>query len=387
MKPLLWRSLFLGLGFLLVPAMAACAKLPHPGDPIDGLTPSERAQFERGRALFLREFTPEEGLGPLFNAPSCGECHEDPVAGGVGDEVERQIARLRPDGTCDPLIESGGPVIQEHATPALEAALRITGEPVPGELVPAHRMTPDLFGFGLLDAVPEGRILEYADPGDRDHDGISGRAHRTADGRLGRFGRKAQVATLRPFNDDAFLFEMGITSERAPREESAGGQPIPAGVDPAADPELDAGSFMDLDAFVRFLAPPAPQPLDREGKRGRRLFSTIGCAACHVPVLRTGQDPIGALDHRRVGAYSDLLLHDMGSDLADICLGDAAASEFRTEPLMGLRMEKHYLHDGRAGSVDEAIRLHAGEAAGVRIRYLELDDRDRRALLTFLGCL
>jgi CxxC motif-containing protein (DUF1111 family) len=387
MRRLWWRTLFLVLGFLVVPATAGCAKLPQLGDPIDGLTPGERAQFERGRALFLREFTPEDGLGPLFNAASCGECHEGPVAGGVGDEVERHIARLRPDGTCDPLIENGGPVIQEHATPALEAALRITGEPVPEDLVPAHRTTPDLFGFGLLDAVPESRILEHADPEDRDHDGISGRASRTADGRIGRFGRKAQVATLRPFNDDALLFEMGITSERAPREESAGGQPIPAGVDPAADPEIDAESLRDLDAFVRFLAPPAPRPLDREGKRGRRLFTTIGCAACHVPVLRTGPDPIDALDHRRVGAYSDLLLHDMGADRADICLGDASASEFRTEPLMGLRLEKHYLHDGRAGSIDEAIRLHAGEATGARMRFLDLDDRDRRAMLAFLDCL
>lgn len=360
---------------------------PHLGDPVAGLDKAQREQFDRGRAIFARAFTPETGLGPLFNANACGECHEEPVTGGRGDEVEVHVALVRPDQTCDPLAERGGPVIQQHVTPVLKSALGIDSEPVPQGVPMAHRTTPDIFGFGLLDAVPEKEILDRADPDDRDRDGISGRANRTADGRVGRFGRKAQVASLRQFNDDAFLIEVGITSPADPQESTIGGRPIPSGVDPAADPEVDAGALADMDAFVRFLAPPQPLPLERTGRRGRKVFGRIGCASCHVPILETGDSPIAALEHKEVAAYTDLLLHDMGPDLADICLGLATPSEFRTEPLMGLHLMPQFLHDGRANTIEEAVRLHAGEASRARDRFQALDDRDRAAILAFLKSL
>lgn len=360
---------------------------PHLGDPVTGLDKAQQEQFDRGRAIFARAFTPETGLGPLFNANACGECHEDPVTGGRGDEVEVHVALVRPDQTCDPLTERGGPVIEQQVTPALKAALGIDSEPAPEGAPQAHRTTPDVFGFGLLDAVPEKEILARADPDDRDKDGISGRPNRTPDGRVGRFGRKAQVASLRQFNDDAFLIEVGITSPVDPQESTIGGKPIPAGVDPAADPEVDAAALADLDSFVRFLAPPPPLPLDRAGRRGRKVFGQIGCASCHVPILETGDSPIIPLAHKEVAAYSDLLLHDMGPDLADICLGLATPSEFRTEPLMGLHLMPQFLHDGRARTIEEAIRLHAGEATRARDRFQALDDQDRAAILAFLKSL
>src|SRR5262249_53942349 len=162
----------------------------------------------------------------------------------------------------------GGPVIQQQVTPALKAALGIDAEPAPEGVAQAHRTTPDVFGFGLLDAVPEKEILSYADPDDRDHDGISGRPNRTDDGRVGRFGRTAQLARLREFTAGALLTEVGATSPDDPQESTVGGQALPPGVDPAADPEIAAGDLEDLDAFVRFLAPPGPLPLERAGKRG-----------------------------------------------------------------------------------------------------------------------
>ena len=373
----------------VIVAETGCVHQPvvHPGDPVAGLDKAQREQFDRGRAIFARAFTPETGLGPLFNANACGECHEDPVSGGRGDEVEVHVALVRPDQTCDPLAESGGPVIQQHVTPALKTALGVDSEPVPEGVPVAHRTTPDIFGFGLLDAVPEKEILARADPDDRDKDGISGRPNRAPDGRVGRFGRKAQVPSLRQFNADAFLIEVGITSPADPQESTIGGKPIPSGVDPAADPEIDAAAIADLDAFVRFLAPPPPLPLDRTGRRGRKLFGRIGCADCHVPVLETGDSSIAALEHRQVAAYTDLLLHDMGPDLADICLGLATPSEFRTEPLMGLHLMPQFLHDGRARTVEEAIRLHAGEASRARDRFQGLDDTERAAILAFLKSL
>jgi CxxC motif-containing protein (DUF1111 family) len=363
----------------------ACVKPPAPGDPLRGLTDAQREQFDRGKAVFSRAFTPETGLGPLFNAEACGECHENPVAGGVGDEVEVHATALLPDGFCDPLADLGGFVYQQRVTPALKNALGIDKEPIPSKATAqAKRTTPDVLGFGLLDAVPDSAILAYADPDDRNHDGISGRPNRFFDGRLGRFGRKALVPTLAEFNEGAFVAEQGVTTPAVPDEGTVGGQSLPAGVDPLPEPELDAASVALANTFVRFLAPPAPPALKGEAKRGRALFSKIGCEGCHVPRLRTGASDVEALAHREVEAYTDLLLHDMGPELADICLGLASPSEFRTEPLMGLRFSETFLHDGRAASIEEAIRLHGGEAVAPRDRFAALPPGDRTALLAFL---
>jgi CxxC motif-containing protein (DUF1111 family) len=369
-------------------ALPACARRPEPGDPIPGLSREQRRRFELGRAAFTRTFAPETGLGPLFNADSCAECHEEPVAGGPGDEVEVHATAVLPGGVCDPLTDLGGPIFQQRVTPALEAALGITEEPVPARATSrARRSTPDLLGFGLLDAVPDAIILSYADPADRDGDGVSGRPNRFVDGRVGRFGRKAFVPTLRLFNDGAFLIEQGITNPVSPAEENVCGRPLPPGVDPAADPEIDQEALDRTDDFVRFLAPPAPLRPTASSRRGERVFARIGCVACHVPRLRTGPSEVAALARHSVSAYTDLLLHDMGPDLADICLGEATPSEFRTEPLMGLRLSETFLHDGRASSIDEAVRLHGGEGTRSRDRFDALSDADRRALLAFLGSL
>jgi len=379
------RALFL---LTSLSVASACRKPPELGAPLDGLTPEERARFDQGRQVFGRVFTPETGLGPLFNSTSCAECHEKPVPGGPGDEVEVHATAFLPSGVCDPLVQKGGFVIQQEVTPALKAALGIDREPVPAEATAkAGRSTPDLFGFGLLDAVPDATILARADPDDRDGDGISGRPNRFFDGRLGRFGRKALVPSLREFNAGAFVAEQGITNPAVPTEETVGGNPIPDGVDPVPEPEIDQAALDATDAFVRFLAPPAPLKATGSAKRGKSVFSDIRCDACHVPKLRTGDSPVKALRNKEVAAYTDLLLHDMGPDLADICLGLATPSEFRTEPLMGLRLSEKFLHDGRAKSVEEAIRLHAGEASSSRDKFNALSEADRKALLEFLKSL
>jgi CxxC motif-containing protein (DUF1111 family) len=385
----------LTLGVLMI--CAGCAKPPKPGEPLAGLTPDELKLFERGKAQFATVFTPETGLGPVFNSDACAECHEDPAAGGRGDEVEVHVSAFLPDSSfCDPLVDKGGFVIQQKVTPALHAALGIDSEPQPTEATGvAHRTTPGLLGFGLLDAIPDSVLLAYADPDDRNHDGISGRPNRFFDGRVGRFGRKALVPTLNEFNAGAYAAEQGITSPAVPTEETVGGKPIPEGVDPVPEPEINQEALDVTNAFVRFLAPPAPQKLSTAGKRGRELFSEIGCTGCHVPALRTGNSPIKALRFKKVAAYTDLLLHDMGPELADICLGQASPSEFRTEPLMGLRFsaesggegEPAFLHDGRAKSIEEAVRLHGGEGAGSRDRFARLTDAERAALLKFLESL
>ena len=378
-------------GVALTLATVAACRRPQPGDPLPGLSAAERDSFARGKVVFDSLFTPATGLGPLFNAEGCGECHETPVAGGTGDEVERHAAAFHPDAAgrpCDELAAEGGPVFQKRVTPALQAALHIDSEPVsPRATAIAARTTPDIFGFGLLDAVPDSVILSYADPDDRNHDGISGRPNRFFDGRIGRFGRKALVPTLREFNEGAFSAEMGITSPAVPNEETVGGRPLPAGTDPTPDPELSQAEDDLVDVFVRLLAPPAPLRLSRDARRGQEAFARVGCQGCHVSALRTGDSPIPALRHRQVAAYTDLLLHDMGPQLADICLGLATPSEFRTEPLMGVHLMPQFLHDGRATTLEQAIDLHDGEAAGARDRFLALPPGDRAALIAFLKTL
>ena len=216
---------------------------------------------------------------------------------------------------------------------------------------------------------------------------MKGRPNRFVDGRIGRFGRKGFVPTLREFNAGAFGAEMSVTNPEQPTEETVGGKPIPAGVDPATDPELSQEALDLTDDFVRFLAPPTPLKAGKDGRHGRDLFSQIGCATCHRPLLRTGDSPVAALKNREFAAYTDLLLHDMGPDLADICVGLATPADFRTEPLLDLRGAEHFLHDGRATSLEQAIELHGGEAAGARDRFKTLSEADRAAVVAFLKSL
>jgi CxxC motif-containing protein (DUF1111 family) len=367
-------------------AVAAAALVARePGMPVPGLTPEQLALFERGRLVFEKEWPDAEGLGPTFNAEGCANCHGNPVTGGFsGRGVTHATAW---DGQrCDDLSAVGGPVFQENFTAAAIAAFGDSLEaPDPRATAIAERSTPDLFGFGLLDAVLEATLRLIADPNDRNRDGISGRVHRTADGRVGRFGRKGQVPALDAFNAEAWIMEQGITNPIFPFEQPPNGRPFPDGVDPTPEPELSQDSLNAANAFIKFLAPPARLPLTAEGVRGGLVFGIIGCAKCHIPVLRTGKHPVTALSEKWVAAYTDLLLHDMGPDLADICFNDTQPQEFRTEPLMGLRFSTEFLHDGRVRTVNEAILLHGGEAQTVRNRYSRLSERDRNAVLAFLS--
>ncbi|MSR62980.1 MAG: hypothetical protein EXS08_11100 [Planctomycetes bacterium] len=378
-------SLVLALGL-----SAACVQpppAPELDDPLPGLSDDELERFEQGEAIFEGTFTAAQGLGPLFNAEGCAVCHSEPTDGGSGPLDETHVSGIGDEGECDSLLERGGPVVQERATPALQA-LGIEREPLPaGVTASAQRTTPDVFGFGLIDAIPDMTLLALADPDDRDGDGISGRANVLPGGHVGRFGRKAAGASLAAFNAGAFRIEMGLTSSGEPFENTLAGQPLPTGVDPLAEPELSAETIARVNDYVRFLAPPAPARLVEAGQRGKILFERVGCAACHVPSLRTGDHEVRALRNQVLFAYSDFLLHDMGPELADICMADAESAEFRTEPLMGLRHNGRFLHDGRAATIRAAIDAHGGEAALARDAFVALGERERAALLAFLGSL
>ena len=388
----------------VITAVFACSQLtteaPAAGDvfdaPLDGLSPSELAAFVRGDAEFSRRFSPATGLGPIFNNASCASCHSGDGRG----VLENSLNRIGHAGD-DFLHSLGGPQIQDKAIAGAEAERIPDGVPV------SKRLPPPVFGMGLIEAIPDAAIVALADADDRDGDGISGRPNWVSAGayvpatepgggagrKLGRFGRKAQNSSLLQQVTEAYLQDIGITSDFLPVENRNPRASVPIeAIDRVADPEIPAATVLAVTHYVRSLAPPAPggdSPLLVEG---RTLFSTVKCASCHVPSLQTGTGALAALSNQTVRLYSDLLLHDMGDGLADGRPdGEASGREWRTTPLWGLRLMRQFLdgrtllmHDGRARSVEEAILLHGGEAAGSRDAYGRLTADQRRALRAFV---
>jgi len=382
--------------FLGVMAFAACAPPKDSaapiGSPLPDLTAAEAARFRTGEQLFNRVFTPDQGVGPLFNENQCSACHTSPVTGGTGDQFVDKASRFEAPDRCDALSTTGGDNIRRRATPLLKAAGFTHQEPPAGATEHARFIVPFLFGLGLVEAIPEARIVAQADPEDRNRDGISGRAVRDERGQLGRFGRKSEFASIRDFSENALHLEMGLTTKRHPTEGSMGERPYPAAVDPAADPEVNDSTVSALVDFVRFLAPPARRGLENADERtavqnGEVLFHRAGCDLCHVPSYVTGRNSSRALNHRRVFLYSDLLLHDLGPALADVCAPGATPSEHRTAMLMGVGQRKVYLHDGRAKSLNDAILMHGGEAELARQRFSHLNELAQQNLIAFLRAL
>ena len=215
----------------------------------------------------------------------------------------------------------------------------------------------------------------------------------TGQTKVGRFGWKAQQAHLLSFAGDAYLNEVGITSRLFPTENAPErqGRAPRAAATLVADPEdvVDpATGKSDIDHFadyMRMLAPPPTVPLTDRARAGKQLFNDVNCDSCHIPSMTTGPSSIRMLDHKPVPLYSDLLLHDMGSLGDGIVQGTARASEMKTAPLWGLRVRTVFLHDGRAATVDAAIRMHDGEASRAADRYKKLSVREQRALLEFLN--
>ena len=364
---------------------------PQFGEPLRGLTTNQLAAFAAGLEDFQQEDTIASGLGPIFNGVSCVACHSLPAAGGSSPTNEFRFGRLI-NGQFDPLTELGGSLLQQFAIdPAFQ-------EVIPQQAnVVAGRQTTPLFGLGLIEAIPDQTILRNA--GSRKPDGVSGRASivldvATGQQRIGRFGWKAQQATLLAFAGDAYLNEVGITSRLFLHENAPNGNTnLLAIADTVADPEDDIDpdtGKADIDTFadfMRFLAPPPPLPFSSSASSGQTIFNQLGCAVCHVPQLQTGTNSIAALDRKTVRLYSDLLLHDMGSLGDGIAQGTARPREMRTPPLWGARASAPYLHDGRAATLAQAIVAHDGEGKAARDRYLRLGSTQRKQLMDFLNSL
>lgn len=364
------------------------------GEPLHGLSSADLVAFNDGLNTFAETEDKEDGLGPVFNGESCGQCHIRGALGGAGTDLqltrETRIGGMR-NGKYSDLEDVGGPVIQARSLKEFDASYRFPGEVVPpGTQFVSRRITTPTFGDGLIEAIPDDAILA------RTHmklpDGVAGVANMEMDpitNRLlvGRFGWKSQHATLDVFAADAYLNEMGITTPLFPTENPPQGHPLQPGDDVVADPE-DTEDVAKFAAFMRFLAPPARSPLTQKGKQGEILFSKFGCANCHVPSMTTGPNANPALDHKPANLYSDLLVHHMGGQLADgVVQGQAKGDMFRTAPLWGLSKRLFFLHDGRANTFDAAITGHGGEGEAAKQRYLRAKPQERDQLIEFLGSL
>lgn len=355
------------------------------GDPLPNLTIQQMNQFLDGRDGFVLPQTVVGGLGPIFNRSSCVECHSSGGIGG-GSVINATRFALNLNGRFDSLEALGGSLLQER-----------TIHPLAQEFVPRSanvvilRNSTPLFGLGLIEAIPDGNII--SNRRNYGNDQIHGRVNIVTDvvsGKpmVGRFGWKAQHATLTAFSADAYLNEMGITNKHFRVENAPNGNlKLLESYDSTLDPE-DQGvggrmpEFEMVAHFMRLLGAPPVKPAPAGGLA---LFSLVGCAQCHTPTLRTGPNTqVAALNYKDVSLYSDLLLHNMGTLGDGIFQAGASGSEIRTPPLWGARMSAPYLHDGRAPTIDAAIRAHEGEGRIVRDRYLKLNAAQQKLLADFV---
>lgn len=424
------------------------------------ITFAEEQDFKLGNALFRKLWVSSpsstqasDGLGPLFNARACQSCHLKDGRGhppegdrdhtsmffrlarpAVTAEEQAKLDRLEIASLPDPVY---GGQLQDQAVPGISAEGRMvvtyTEQPVTlaggetvmlrrpsysvsdlnyGPLDPTTVLSPrianPMIGLGLIEAIPEEDIRALADPDDLDGDGISGRAarardHRTGEIKLGRFGWKAQNASVRDQSSSAFAGDIGISTPDDPRHfgdctlkqtaclaAATGVQPR-LGDTEGPDPVLELVTF-----YAKNLAVPKRRNVDgAEVLRGKEIFYQSGCTACHRPKFVTSRKAENkAQAFQLIWPYSDFLLHDMGDGLADgQPVGDATGREWRTPPLWGIGLTQvvsghsFFLHDGRARNLTEAILWHGGEAEAARNAFAAATLEDRKALITFLESL
>ena len=411
------------------------------GMPLANISRTNRRAHVVGNSFFNKNWvfspsstTARDGLGPLFHARSCSSCHIRDGRGAPTNEQSTSVGllfRLSVPGkpTGDPVL---GVQLAINAAPGIEPEgvvhvsyeeqvvgldnLQTTSlrKPKYDLVVNDHYGTPhpkikfgpriaqQLVGLGLLEAVPEKIILDFADPNDEDENGISGKANyiinpETKRRELGRFGWKANQVNLRTQTASAFLRDMGITSPIHPVEDFTIPQKTKIKINSTNDqPDIDQSKFQRVVTYLRTLAPPAQRNTDDPSvKRGDLLFNKIGCANCHIPNLKTGSvAAIDELKNQNIRPYTDLLLHDMGKHLADgISDSMASGSEWRTPPLWGIGLTKtvngnsFFLHDGRARSIEEAILWHGGEGSVSRKEYSSLSTKERQDVLNFINSL
>lgn len=361
--------------------------------PVADLSAAEHIQFLKGDASFNNQvFSSSNGLGPLFVSTSCGSCH---LGDGKGHPFTTLTRFGQTNETGNQFLKLGGPQLQHRSIPGF------TPEQIPAGATFSKFMPPANTGLGFLDAVSDSDILLFADPDDLNGDGISGvpnwvelKAYvMPRDGSvaqngkyIGRFGKKAATYNLLQQTAQAYNQDIGITSTFEPTDTYSGVE---------IDPEISNQEIQDVVFYLKTLKAPIPRQANNDVLAGKQLFINMGCGNCHRPEMKTASTNIQSLHNKVFYPYTDLLLHDMGSGLDDSYTeGSAKSSEWRTPPLWGLGLSKNsqggeyfLLHDGRAKSIEEAIRLHGGEGTKSKESFESLSTEERKRLIRFLESL
>jgi CxxC motif-containing protein (DUF1111 family) len=413
--------------------------------PAPDLSAADRRRFEVGDSFFTKNWVTapssteaRDGLGPTFNAQACSSCHvldgrgappdpaaidarlglllrlsvpgetatgapaEHPVYGGQLED--RAILDVPAEGRVDVTVETIRGTYADGTPYELTKPTYTVADPAFGPLgvdtMISPRLAPQVIGMGLLEAVPDDVLLDAADPDDTDGDGVSGRPNRVWDARsgeqiIGRFGWKANVATVEQQVAGAFHGDIGITSALHPDENCPDAQTACSASASGGSPELTDDRLAAVTFYGRTLAVPAMRDVgDDSVAAGADVFADLGCTACHSPTLTTGDSDIAALSDQTIHPYTDLLLHDVGSGLADGRPDfEATGSEWRTPPLWGLGIvddvngQRFLLHDGRATTFEEAILWHGGEGARAAEAFRSATAEHRAKLLAFLEAL
>lgn len=372
--------------------------------PLRTADADQKSAFRAGDSLFGTPFRPGDGLGPLYIRDHCESCHQE---GGRGPGSVQKAAWIRADGTPgDPM--PFGNTLRPYSTDAHVAPLVApTHSPAPDQqLKLTTRMPAAVLGRGYLEAIDDAEILRMESEQAARSDAIHGRINRvvyrsteSADPQfhqfvlgqtnlIGRFGLKARQPTLDDFTADALAGDMGITSPQRPNESAP-----PSGITEDAKPGTDVtvDVVRRISAYVRLTEIPTRNPAP-DTPRARALFDQALCSACHAPSLRTRLDyPIAQLAGIAAPVFTDMLLHAMGAELADGVLDESAHSdEWRTAPLVGLRFQRSFLHDGRATDIASAILMHDGpgsQASESVARFGSLTSDEQAALIAFVSSL
>ncbi|MXN91094.1 c-type cytochrome [Flavobacterium sp. Sd200] len=408
------------------------------------LSENDRIDFGVGNSLFRQSWvsapsstTARDGLGPFYNAVSCSNCHFKDGRGRPpafdGELGKGLLLRLSLPGTDDTGASIGDPIyghqLQDNAIngPIIKGRIGITYQTITetfddgtvvqlqkpiyridnlgyGSLAAGLQISPriasQMVGLGLLEAVPQATLLAFADEHDSNGDGISGRANYVFDiesnsHKMGRLGWKANQPSVKQQVAAAFSGDMGITSSLFPNEN------CPPGVDCNAipnggSPEIVDANFNSVVLYSQTLSVPIRRKYNEQNVlRGKQLFTQMNCVACHIPKMQTGNEhAIAGMRNQTIRPYTDLLLHDMGSELADNTPDFlATGSEWRTPPLWGIGLiqtvngHTSLLHDGRARNVTEAILWHGGEAEQAKLKFKKLTAQEREDLLAFINSL
>jgi len=402
------------------------------GSPASNITGSDYTLHLEGDRGFNLVFVTapsalNPGLGPVYNNSSCVRCHPSDGRGRFPADINSfnsLLFRTSIPGTN----ANGGPVavpgygtqIQNHAIPGFvpEASYQVVWtetaealadgsiiqlrkpafsinnpyQSVPSNMMISARLGPPVFGLGLLEYIPEADILAKADEFDSDGDGISGKPNYvwnplTQQTELGRFGWKANTSSLQVQVASAFYDDMGVTSWGFPFDSQNDNL--------NDDPEIPKTLIDKVTFYCRTLAVPAARNVsDINVNNGYQIFQELNCSKCHTPQQKTGYSPVSSLAYQTFFPFTDMLLHDMGDELADNRPDyKANGKEWKTRPLWGIGLQQivnghtEYLHDGRARNLTEAILWHGGEAQASRDAFKNLSLQKRNDLLKFLNSL